>query len=172
MFACVHCPGNLPLLAECARQFSPLVEETSPDTAVFDIRGLRLIFGSPEHIAKEIDRRVGLPANIAVASNPDAAVHAAQGFKGITVIAEGKEASVLAPLPLYLLGGSAELAATLDAWGIRTFGEFAALPPLGVAARLGDEGAYLQKLARGQGSRLLRLPNVPLEFEEETELEN
>ena len=27
-----------------------------------------------------------MPANIAIASNPDAAMHAARGFRGITVI--------------------------------------------------------------------------------------
>src|SRR3954447_24836608 len=50
MFACLHAPGNLPLLVECAGHFSPLVEETSPDTVVFDIRGLRLIYGSAEQV--------------------------------------------------------------------------------------------------------------------------
>ena len=172
MFACLHAPGNLALLVECARHFSPLIEETSSDTVVFDIHGLRLIFGAPEHIAEEIHARVGLPANIALASNPDAATHAARGIKGVTIIPPGQEAAMLASLPLYLLGGSPELAASLDAWGIRTFGEFAALPPLGVAARLGDEGIHFQKLARGEGRRLLRLRGEPLEFRAEMELDS
>jgi protein ImuB len=172
MYACLHCPGNLALLLECARHFSPLIEETSPDTVVFDARGLRLIFGAPEHIAAEMNRLLGLSANIALASNPDAAMHAARGMQGITIIPPGREAAMLAKLPLYLLGGSSELAATLDAWGIRTFGELAALPPMGVAARLGDEGLDMQRLARGEGARMLRLRGDPLEFQEEMELED
>src|ERR1700737_4862204 len=48
----------------------------------------------------------------------------------LTVIPPAQEGSVLAPLPLYLLGGSADVALSLDLWGIRTFGEFAALPPI------------------------------------------
>ena len=152
MFACLHAPGNAPLLVECARNFSPLIEETSADTVVFDIHGLGLIYGALEHIGMEIQRQVGLPANIALASNPDAAVHAARGFRGLTVIPPGEEAAILAPLPLYLLGGSPEFAAAMEAWGIRTFGQLAALPPIGIAARLGDEGLDLAA-PRARGRR-------------------
>jgi protein ImuB len=188
VFACLHAPGNLPLLVECAGYFSPLVEqcveqwfeqgveqsvEPAPsDTVVFDIRGLNLIYGTPEQIAVAIERRMGLKANLAIASNPDAAVHAARGIPGVTVIAPGREAATLAPLPLFLLGGSLEFARTLDTWGIRIFGEFAALPPLGIAARLGDEAIAMQRLARGEGNRLLRLSKDPLEFFEEFEPES
>jgi len=172
MFACLHAPGNLPLLVECAGYFSPFIEETTDDSVVFDIRGLKLIYGTPEQIARAIERRMGLKANLAIATNPDAAIHAARGIAGITVIAPGREAATLAPLPLYLLGGSSEFARTLDTWGIRTFGEFAALPPLGIAARLGEEGIAMQRLARGQGDRLLRLSKEPLEFFEEFEPES
>jgi protein ImuB len=172
MFACLHAPGNLPLLVECAGGFSPLIEETSPDTVVFDIRGLRGIYGTTEQIASEIQRRVGIAANLALASNPDAGVHAARGIRGVTILPPGREAAILAPLPLYLLGGSPEFARTLDLWGLRTFGEFAGLPPLGVVARLGEEGAHMQQLARGAGRRQLRLRVDPLVFREERELED
>jgi protein ImuB len=172
MFACLHAPGNLPLLVECAGYFSPFIEETAEDTVVFDIRGLNLIYGTPEQIACAIERRMGLKANLAIATNPDAAIHAARGIAGITVIAPGREAEALAPLPLYLLGGWSEFARTLDTWGIRTFGEFAALPPLGIAARLGEEGIAMQRLACGQGDRLLQLSKEPLEFFEEFEPES
>ena len=172
MFACLHAPGNLALLVECAGHFSPLIEETSPDTAVFDIRGLQRIYGTRQQITSEIQRRVGIAANLALASNPDAAVHAARGLRGETILPPGREAGILAPLPLYLLGGSPEFARTLDLWGIRTFGEFAALPPLGVVARLGQEGASMQQLARGAGRRQLRLRVDPMVFREAKELED
>jgi protein ImuB len=172
MFACLHSPGNLPLLVECAGYFSPLIEESTNDSVVFDIRGLRLIYGTPEQIAQAIELRMGVKANLAIASNPDAAMHAARGIRGVTVIPPGREADVLARLPLFLLGGSAEFARTLDTWGIRTFGEFAALPPLGIAARLGDEGMAMQRLARGEGQRLLATQKDALEFFEEFEPES
>jgi protein ImuB len=171
MYACLHAPGNLPLLLECARGFSPHIEQLPPDTVVFDVRGLSSLHGPPASLAREIERRVGMPANIAIASNPDAALHAARGLRGVTVIAAGQEAEALAPLPLNLLGGSSDTAELLHLWGVRTFGDFAKLPPLGVAARLGDEGVQLQRLARGEGYRQLRPMEDPLEFQAEMELD-
>jgi len=171
MYAALHAPGNLPLLVECAGYFSPWIEEIEPGTVVFDIRGLSLIFGSSHDIAREIQRRIGIPANIALAPNPDSAIYLAQGVKGTTVVLAGEEAAALALLPLHLLGGDPQFAETLHDWGIRTFGEFATLPPLGIASRLGDEGLRLQRLARGETTRLLKVQSSPLEFHEESELE-
>jgi len=182
LFACLHAPGNLPLAVECARGFSPYIEENPPDTVIFDVRGLESLYGPPEMLAREIERRVGVQASIAIAANPDAAMHAAHGIRGVTVIAPGREAEALAPLPVNLLGSglsygaadrmSSETAELLHLWGIRTFGEFARLPPLGVAARIGDEGIHLQRLARGEGYRQLRPQVDPLEFEAELELDD
>ena len=103
LFACLHAPGNLPLAVECARGFSPYIEENPPDTVIFDVRGLESLYGPPERLAREIERRIGVPASIAIAANPDAAMHAAHGIRGVTVIAPGREAEALAPLPVNLL---------------------------------------------------------------------
>lgn len=172
MYACLHAEGNLELLVECARQFSPRFETASDTTVLVDLRGLGLLFGGPEEIAVAMNNRVGIPVNLAIANDPDTALFAARGLRGITVIPAGREAAVLAPLPLNLLPGSPEAAEILSAWGIRTFGELAALPPLGVAARLGKEGTYLRKLARGESHRQLRPVEDPLRFEEEFELDS
>jgi protein ImuB len=172
MFACLHAPGNAPLLLECAAYFSPLIEETSADTVVFDVRGLRSLYGSPEKLAEEIQRRVGIDASLAIAANPDAAVHAARGIRGVTIVSPKRAAAILAPLPVFLLGGSPEFARTVDLWGIRTFGELAALPVPGVASRLSGEGAHMQQLARGAGRRQLRPIDTPLVFIEEADLED
>src|SRR6185437_9998500 len=161
---------NLPSLLHCAQQFSPLIE-THPDMVVFDARGLEGLHGPPASLAAAVGRAVGIPANIAIAGNPDAAIHAARGIGGVTVVEPGKERTVLAPLPLCLLGGSAEVALSLHLWGIRTFGEFAALPPIGVAARLGDEGIHLQRLAAGAGFRRLRVAQDELKFDAEMDLD-
>ncbi|HEY6990467.1 MAG TPA: hypothetical protein VH369_18880 [Bryobacteraceae bacterium] len=171
MYCCIYAPGNPPILLEYARRFSPLIEE-HPDMVIFDIRGLEALHGPPESIARAVEREVGIPANIALASNPDAAAHAARGLQGITVIQPGEEASILAPLSLNLLGGSPDVAVSLDLWGIRTFGAFAALPPLGVAARLGEEGLALQQLARGDGFRRLRPRGEKSQFEAEMEVDS
>ena len=90
MYCCIYASGNLPILLDCARQFSPLIE-THSDMVVFDARGLEGLRGSPESLAQAVERAVGIPASIAIASNPDAAVHAARGIAGVTVIPPDKE---------------------------------------------------------------------------------
>ncbi|HCC57903.1 MAG TPA: hypothetical protein DEQ47_11710, partial [Solibacterales bacterium] len=172
MFACLHAPGNLPLLLECARQFSPWVEETSADTVIFEVHGLRALIGSPRQIADAIAQRVGIPARLALAPDPDTATFAALGIPGISVIERGAEARTLAPLPVNLLMAAPEICATLDQWGIRTLGELAQLPPLGLAARLGQEGVRLWQLARGEASRPLRPALEAMPFRERLELEH
>jgi protein ImuB len=172
MFACIHAPG-VSLLA-CARDFSPLVEETVPGTVVLDVEGLAHLFGSVCQLAEALARRVselGLQANVAVASNPDAAVHAALGFPGITVIPPGSEAARLGSLPVEILAPPLEIAETLARWGIRTFRELAALPEAGIAERLGQEGVRLQRLARGAGCRPLVPASPPFTYEQAMELE-
>jgi protein ImuB len=170
MFCCIYASGNLPIILHCAQQFSPLIE-THADMVVFDARGLGGLHGPPESLAASVERTVGIPANIAIAANIDAAIHAARGFQGVTVIEAGKEAATLASLPINLLDGSADVALSLDLWGIRTFGQFAALPPIGVAARLGDEGLHLQRLAAGAGFRRLQVAKEALQFEAEMDLD-
>lgn len=188
MFACIHSPHNQKeyraLLVECAYAFSPLVEETAEHTVVLDIEGCDLLFGSPRDIAKEIAHHaaeLALKVNIALAQNPDAAIHAARCFKGLTVIAPGKESKRLGDLPLEALDGqlarveadrAAEILETLELWGIRSFREFAALPEAGVSERLGPEGVRLQKLARGKTNRPLLLVQPPPGFEQSIELDD
>jgi protein ImuB len=174
MFASIHVPGlgreDSARLVACALDFSPWVEETAPDTVTLSIAGLTSLFGSPQNVAEALARRaaeLGLAANVAVAPNPDAAVHGAHGFTGVVAMSE-KEAGLL---PIDLLEAPPEIAATLAMWGIRTFGELAALPEDGIAERLGPPGVHLQKLARGEGARPLRPANPPPAFEQSFELE-
>jgi protein ImuB len=171
MFACLHGQGNLTAIAF---EFSPSVEATSPDTVTFDVSGLDRLFGLPQEIAGAIVRRVreiGAKASVALAANPDAAICAARGFRSTSVIPYGDESKFLGELPLTLLAPTPDLLETLDRWGIRRFHEMGALPPLGIAERLGTEGLYLRELARGEADRKLLLIPEPLCFEDEIELD-
>jgi protein ImuB len=171
MFACLYAPGNLPILLNCALEFSPLVEVTSADAVTADLQGLTALLGRPEQIACAIDVRIGVPASIAVASNPDTAFYAAKGRSGVTVIAPGQESTVLAALGINLLECPTEIGLVFDMWGIRTFGDLATLPAAGIAARLGEAGVHLQQLARGAVQRQLRLFCGPKEFRRCLDLE-
>jgi len=179
MFAAIHARAeDSEKLLQLAQEFSPWVERTAGDTVTLDADGLERIYGLPRglprQIAAAIARRAaecGLQASVAIASNPDAAVHAARGFAGVSAIPHGDEAKFLGSLPLALLAPPPELLETLERWGIRRFRDLAALPELGLAERLGPEGLHLHRLARGAGDRPLVPVDEPLNFEEEAELE-
>ena len=172
-------------LLDCAQSFSPCVEDAACDTALLDLAGMESLLGSLPKISRAIHSRagaLGLEANVAVASNPDAAVLAARGFAGIAVIPGGKEAEHLGPLPTEVLfangvegdekKAAARLLETLDRWGIRNLRGLAALPEVSLSERLGQEGLRLQQLARGAASRTLVPVEAPLVFEEAVELEH
>jgi protein ImuB len=179
MFAAIHVradrPGDLSHgLLDLAQEFSPLVEQTAADTVTLEADGLERIYGLPQQIAAAIARRAaerGLQASVAVAANADAAVQAARGFSGISVIPHGDEAKFLGSLPLALLDPTPEMQETLERWGIRRFRDLAALPELGIAERLGPEGLRLHQRARGAGNWPLVPVDEPLLFQEELELE-
>src|SRR5579862_3387702 len=81
-------------LLDCAQSFSPCVEDSACDTVVLDLAGMESLLGPLSKIARSIFDRtsmLGLKANVAIASNPDAALLAARGFSGMIVIAAGKE---------------------------------------------------------------------------------
>jgi protein ImuB len=176
MYCCLCGDGDhaeAKLLA-LAFEFSPVVERSAADAVTFDASGLDRLFGLPQDVAAAVARRAAesrVKASIAIASNPDAAICAARGFSGVSMIPYGDEAKFLGELSLVLLTPSPELLETLERWGIRRFRELGALPPLGIAERLGPEGLRLRELARGEASRKL----LPLEdaarFEDEIELE-
>jgi len=105
MFACVYAVGvcDRSALVELAYGFSPKVEETTCDTVVIDIEGCEMLFGQPRDTAIAIARqaaRIGIKANVAIASKPDAAIHAARAFNGVTIIPPGEELNRLGDLPM------------------------------------------------------------------------
>jgi protein ImuB len=181
-------------LLDCAQSFSPVVEETARDTVMLDLSGMESLFGSLTKITHEIFDRattLGLKANVATASNPDAARTAARGISvasdstpapRVLVIPAGKEAEKLGLLPVDVLWDdhleadqkeeAARLLETLDRWGIRNLRALAALPEVSLSERLGQQGLHLQKLARGAATRTLIPVEVPLVFEEAIELDH
>ncbi len=161
-------------LLDLGGSFSPHVEDTAPEAILLDLAGLETLFGGAETVARQLAQgalALGLAARIAVAANPEAALHAARGFPGVTVIPAEAEAAHLGPLPVGVLGPSAEALETLDRWGVRTCTALAALPVLDLSERLGAEGVRLHEWARGAGRRSLLLAEPALCFEEELALD-
>jgi protein ImuB len=181
-------------LLDCAQSFSPRVEDAAPETALVDLEGMESLFGTASEIANNLFHcavHLGLDVNVAVAANADAAMLAARGFSGVTVILPGKETERLGPLPIEVLFSrlwrsnelegnkkwdeqekeSSGLLATLDRWGVRNLRALGALPEVALSERLGQEGLRLQQLARGTAYRTLVPVETPAVFEEAIELE-
>ena len=185
-------------LLDLGGSFSPRLEDTAPDAILLDLAGLEALFGGAETVARRLAQGalgLGLVAHVAVAANPEAALHAARapigpvaglrwpdpdrtlnrrsgrGFPGVTVIPAGQEAAHLGPLPIGVLSPSAEALETLDRWGVRTCQALAALPVLELSERLGPEGVRLHEWARGASRRSLLLAEPALCFEEELALD-
>ncbi|MGQ0762421.1 MAG: DNA polymerase Y family protein [Acidobacteriota bacterium] len=211
MFACIYGPSvskfevsasaeaekTTSVLVGLAFEFSPLVELTSANTVLLDIAGQGLLFGAAKaeetstdeieaagNLANAIAQRASalhLKISVAVAVNPDVAIHAARSFKGVSVIPNGAELSTLQALSIKNIDCSLveidgkrahEIQETFTLWGIRTFGDLACLPLSGIAERLGQDGVQLQKLAQGKTDRRLNLVRPPIGFAQSLELEH
>src|SRR6185295_20198176 len=103
-------------LVELAFTFSPLVEHTSANTVVFDVAGQDLLFGQMSNTHEPTDllsrlanaiaqraQQVNVKADISIAANPDAAIHAARLLPSMTIIKAGDELMHLGALSTKLL---------------------------------------------------------------------
>jgi protein ImuB len=191
MFAGIYSQSIPPevSLANFAYAFSPIVEETAPDSVVIDVEGCELLFGSAYELGKDVVKTaaqrperggLGCKVNVAIAGNPDVALHAARFCKGITFTAPGEELTCLGGLPVKCLQHSLagieekralEIVETLSLWGVHTFRDFAELPVAGVSERLGQDGLKLQLLAAGKTERHLKIQSAAPQFSNSIELE-
>ncbi len=106
-------PGVESILVAIAREFSPRIEICAPREIVLDLSGLSKLFGDARAIAEEIrrtaaDRLRACPerhraVRVAIAGSRTAARLLVRHRAGLTIVAPGTEASVLAALPLALL---------------------------------------------------------------------
>jgi protein ImuB len=161
-------------LQDCLARFSPRCEDVAPDLFVLDISGLSTLMGTPAEIAgsmRNYARNLVLYIKVGVAGSIDSAIHAARIAKDILILPDGREAELLKDAPLDILDPSPEILAVLHRWGVRRFGQLAALPHLALSERLGQEGLRLQRLTHGLSTRILS-PASPAEvFEEEMEFD-
>jgi len=116
----------------------------------------------------ELVGQFGLAARIGIADDRFtawvAAAHGGSEERGVISVPRGGSAAFLAPRPLALLAITPEVQHMLEALGVRTLGEFAALPAPSVARPL--EADY-QALARGESGSALRpyAPEAPVREE-------
>jgi protein ImuB len=97
-------PGEA--LVSTAREFSPRVERVSQRAVVCDVAGLDRLFGDARAVGSELRREAadrGVAVRVAVAPTRGAALLTAHAQPGITIVAPGEEAALLALLPVRTL---------------------------------------------------------------------
>ena len=139
--------------------FCPDVEVVEPGVCAFGARGPARYFGGETALAARIIAALadlGVAGLVGVADGLFAALLAARDG---TIVSPGGTARFLAAQPVSVLAGhdpaAQDLVALLVRLGLRTLGDFAALPVRDVASRFGDAGESAHRLARGLDSRPL-----------------
>jgi hypothetical protein len=140
--------------------YCPWVTAVRPGICSLPARGPARYFGGEDRLASLVAETASAVAavEVGVADGLFAAVLAAQD--GVIVPAGGT-ADFLAPFPVGVLG-QPELAELLNRLGVRTLGEFAALPEAHVLGRFGSDGRAGHCVARGRSGELggLRRPTT------------
>jgi protein ImuB len=177
MFGALHAPVPPPdgALLALAREFTPRVQSLDAGGALLDLHGLGRVWPTPEDLGRALIAAAaarGWPdTRVALAATRVAALVAARGREGLTVVPPGQEAATLAPLPLGLLDLDEDRREVFRRWGLHTLGDLAALPARGLAERLGPEGPRLRRLARGEDEAPLVPTRARETFECTLELE-
>ncbi|GAA3363092.1 DNA polymerase Y family protein [Saccharopolyspora gregorii] len=143
-------------------QLTPGVEVVRPGLVAVPARGPARYFGAEETAAErlvdQVAARTGVECQVGAADGLFAGVLAAR--RGV-LVPPGGSREFLAPLGIgeidqpaqRLTANRAELVDLLRRLGIRTLGEFAALPPGDVTTRFGSDALLAQRSARGEEER-------------------
>ena len=165
-------------------RFTPEVEMSSIDEGYLDLTGTGALWGQPVEVGRTIRQTIlaetGLPASLGLSSNKliskvasdeakpsgdprlgdDATAPKASekylAAEGVVVVPPGEEANFLAPLPISHLPGCGPVTVKrLNAEGIATIGDLAALSRQQLERRFGEHGQSLYRKAQGIGSTVL-----------------
>jgi protein ImuB len=159
------------ILLQTAEGLSPFLESTRPGVVTVEL--------PVEREPREDELReklvvplqaLGLEIGVGVAGTPDLALLAAHSARPVKIVAE--PTAFLAPLLVGALQPTKEMAAVLESWGIRTIGQFVALPRAEMWERLGPESIRLAELATGGRMRPLDLVKPREFFAEQADLEH
>jgi hypothetical protein len=185
LFACLRSVRAPQAMFQVARDFSPRIERHGAGCVVLDVSGLGSLLGDAQAIGFELERAAracASDARVAVAPTQTAARLLALTSPRLVVVT-ADVAGTLADLPLAALEqlfedepgrpatgradtralwGASGVLDTCRRWGIRTLGEFAALPPAALSERLGQPSLAWQRLAQGiDPAPLVPDPGVP-----------
>lgn len=158
-------------LHDIFESFTPLVEQISVDEAFMDVTGAEKLLGSAVDIAWQLRTAVlektGLTCSVGVAPNKFLAKLASEHAKPVAtadevlpghqvfVVEVGHELEFLHPLPIKSMWGVGPATSKkLDALGVRTVGDIAALDEVIIRRAVGEaNGRHLHQLSLGLDDR-------------------
>jgi protein ImuB len=156
------------------QEFCPRIEVLRPGLCAFAVRGPARYFGGEAELGCKVAEAVTLlgydcGAGIAdgmfaaLLASRDALLAAGDGSAPVRIVPPGGTPAFLASRAVTVLG-EPDLADLLIRLGIRTLGEFAAVPAAEAGNRFGAQGLLAHRLARGLDPRPLaaRPPTAPL----------
>jgi nucleotidyltransferase/DNA polymerase involved in DNA repair len=135
--------------------YCPWVTAVRPGVCSLPARGPTRYFGGERALLRSIAAAASAitPVEVGVADGLFAALLAAREDR---IVPPGSTARFLAPFAVEVLGDP-ELSELLARLGIRTLGDFAALPEPHVLGRFGSDGVSCHRVARGQSGELAGL---------------
>ncbi|HUR76608.1 MAG TPA: hypothetical protein VMZ22_01575 [Acidimicrobiales bacterium] len=167
------------VVAAIVEELCPRVEVVRPGVLAFASRGPSRYFGGDAALAAQIrdvvldavqsklDLAVGRGPGVGVADGNFAASLAARAAysapERVLIVASGKSAEFLAPMPIAAIGDAA-IADVARRLGLRTLGAFAALAAADVVARFGADGVAAHRRANGLEVRALAPREPPPEL--------
>jgi DNA polymerase-4 len=158
---------------------TPLVEPLSLDEAFLDLSGTATLFrrtpaATLAHIARAIERDLRITVSVGLSDTKFLAKMASDVDKprGFTVIGRADAVTFLHDLPVTRLPGvGPALASRLKVDGLFTIGDLQRRPASELAARYGETGALLAKLARGLDERTVHSDRAMKSVSAETTFE-
>jgi protein ImuB len=160
-----HDPGRDARMFEpvvaAVEELVPAVEIVRPGTCALAARGPSSYYGSEtaaaERLVEHTALTCGVEAQVGIADGVFAATIAARAGQ---IVPPGGTRSFLAGMDVAVLDRPA-LTDLLRRLGVRTLGDFAALPAADVLARFGFDAAHAHHLAAGEEHRLLAVRKPP-----------
>lgn len=151
-------------IQDMMRDLTPLVEPLSIDEAFLDLTGTHRLHGAPPALSllrlqRRIRQEVGITVSVGLSHNKFLAKTASDLDKpdGFAVIGKAETLDFLAPRPVgSVYGVGPAFAARLERDGLKTLSQVRRIDDRTMAARYGESGLHLARLARGEDSRKVR----------------
>lgn len=150
-------------LMEILKQYSPRLDQISPDEACLHIGGLERRFGSPTELAQkikeEVRERLDLSTSVGIGPSRVVAKIASEIVKpdNLTIVEPGQEASFLDPLPVEKIPGIGRVGKkSLNEMGVKTIGHLRAVPENYLITLFGQNGRKFASYAQGIDGPLIR----------------